>query len=237
MRSATHKMVGAFIVMALAIPVFSVPIDFYSDGAIGEGDVYGNVGVWGTATVDMTGGYAFDLTTYDFSTVSISGGEIGPQSLSATGNSTVNVAGGLVFGDLNAKYSSKVNISGGAVSGTLTCSDSSSVEIIGGYTDNIWARDGSTLDVKGGAINGYLHASMDSIVNIYGLDLYARDSGGAWGAGLVMGRWSDGTEFTIPLLGDTYSHITLVPEPCTASVLGVGILWLIRKRRKTGAIS
>jgi hypothetical protein len=232
MTRESKAQIGGLILIAIVTTSAVATTEFYSDGSIGEGEVHSNVTVHGTATLEMTGGYAFDLATHDSSTLNLTGGEIDFQGLTALGSSTVNMSGAAVFGNVVAMYSSHVNISGGAVTGRVLARDSSVANITGGYVNNVWASHSAIVNISGGKINGYLRACTDSQVNIYGFDLFAKDSGGEWGSGLVLGTWEDGTEFTIPLVGDAYSHIQLIPEPCTVSLLTLGVLPLLRKRRK-----
>lgn len=78
--------------------VKAVDIDFYEDGIIQEGNVYEFVTIHDTepfhTTVDMFGGFAHSLTSYDSSTFNLNGGTI--ELLNVWDTSTANLYGGAV---------------------------------------------------------------------------------------------------------------------------------------------
>jgi len=82
----------------------------------------------------------------------------------------------------------------------------------------------------GGLVTDSLNAWDSATVNIFGYDLVKTSSGGAYGYGQVYGYWFDDTPFTINLsTAETYSHITLIPEPTSLLLLALGGLLLKRK--------
>lgn len=82
---------------------------FLENGMIQSGDNYETVDVCSSATVEMTGGTADTLYSYNQSTVNMSGGNVG--TLFTFSDSTINISGGQVH-RLTGTDSSQVNIYG-----------------------------------------------------------------------------------------------------------------------------
>ena len=224
--------------------------DFYEDGTIGLGDEYANVRLFDTppdhTTVDMTGGSAYNILTYDFSTLNVTGGvtEIG-----AFDESTINVGGGTIYG-LGALNSSNVNVFGGSVyslsahdTGTVNVWGNADVDVLialgyggvevtGGTISHIGAGEFGTVNLSGGLVSDYLGASGSGVINIFGYDLEKFASGGKYGNGFVSGVWQDDVAFNFDFYGSgTYSRVALIPEPSTLAIIMAGVL-LLRKRGK-----
>ena len=182
--------------------------------------------------LNVVAGYAYATLSMDSSTVNITGGEVMyPHSHNS---STTTVSGGECY-SIIAHDLSTLNVSDGSVN-YLAAQDSSMVDIVGGDVFGLYARNSSTVSIRSGNITYWLKAYDSSIVDIYGYNLSAYDTGGRWGDGFVTGNWDDGTPFTIDLVNDTsitYSHINLVPEPTSTTLvlLGLGVVTLRRKHR------
>jgi len=155
--------------------------------------------------------------------------------LAAYDNSSVAIPGGYVS-YLTTYHYSNVAISGGSV-GWLDAFHSSSVNISGGGLGGLYAGNDSRVDISGGGL-GTLEAYDDSNITIHGYDFGA--TGGlslagdlVLGMGLLTGKWFDGTAWTIAISyhksGATIR--TVVPEPATFALLGVGLAGLLRRRR------
>jgi hypothetical protein len=239
---ATVLMIGVCNVQA------AIDWDFYEDGTIDPCDEYANVRVFDTppdhTTVDMTGGSAYNILTYDFSTLNVTGGvtEIG-----AFDESTINIGGGTIYG-LGALNSSNVNVFGGSVyslsahdTGIVNVWDDADVDALSalesgvvnmwdGQADHVGAGEFGTVNLSGGLVTDYLGASGSGVINIYGYDLEKFASGGKYGDGFVSGVWQDDVAFNFDFYGSgTYSRVALIPEPSTLAIVMAGVL-LLRKR-------
>ncbi len=103
--------------------------------------------------------------------------------------------------------------------------------MMGGTAEYLGAIDSGTVNIYGGLITESLGAWNDAVVNIYGYDFNYDPMGGSRDGGQLTGFWLDSTAFIIDLYGtDTYSHINLIPEPCSLLLLALGCLFLKRKK-------
>jgi len=205
------------VILLGASEAWATSIAFYEDGVIQEGDEYVSVGVFNDATVDMSGGIVTSqLTAYDSSLVNISGGSL--EAIISTDTSTVNLSGAMQIGGLGVR-------------------SSGTVDMFGGNVGLIEAWNYSTVNLHGGTISNYLLAYGDDslTVNIYGYGFDYDLLAGNYRGGQLTGFWVDDTPFNIDLyyddtpggpIIDTYSHITLIPEPTTILLLSLGCLLL-----------
>ena len=159
------------------------------------------------------------------------------NNVAAYDNSSVAISGGSVNW-LRTYHDSSVAISDGSV-GWLDAHNSSSVNISGGGLGGLYAGNDSRVDISGGGL-GMLDAYDGSNITIHGYDFGATgglslDGDLVLGTGLLTGRWFDGTAWTIAISyhvsGATIR--TVVPEPATCILLGVGLglAGLLRRRR------
>ena len=101
------------------------------------------------------------------------------------------------------------------------------------------AHDSSTANIYGGEVSITLGADANSIVNVYSSDLIEKVSlwdnstlnlyaynvvhhatGGYSGDGWIEGKYIlDDSQFIIDLIGDSFSHINIIPEPTTFALL------------------
>ncbi len=221
---------GCILVAAFASTACGIT-EFFTDGSIGEGEEHGNVWVWDTARVAVTGGYMLDLAVRDYAVVNMSGGQVGLQGASAGASGTLNILGGTVMGVVAARQTSELNIYGGALTSDLWIQDSSTANIEGGFLNDVIVY-GGVLNLKGGTINGHLATTQPTEINVYGLNLDLNSSGGALGQGVLTGTWADGSDFSIDLVDNSASYMNLhiIPEPATLFLFGLGGLLLRRKR-------
>ena len=219
--------------MFLPVPQVQAILDIYSDAMIQEGDYYDTVvNVYDTppdyTTVDMTGGFVHNLRPYDSSIINMTGGEI--QTLETFITSTANISGGSIYGVSAWDYTT-VNLSVTGNVTTLGARVSGTINMMGGTAEYLGALDSGTVNIYGGLITESLGAWNDAVVNIYGYDFNYDPMGGSRDGGQLTGFWLDSTAFIIDLKGsDTYSHINLIPEPCSLLLLALGCLFLKRKK-------
>ena len=200
---------------------------FTESGEILEGEVWDFVDIYNDDTVvDMLGGIADYITTHDWSTLNVTGGS---AEFGAIDYSTINISGGSHSAAITWEYGT-VSLSGDAELDGVGIGDFGTINMTGGSLGNLLGRESGVLNLHGGTISNLLSVNDLSIANIFGYNLFKKSSGGDYGYGYVSGFWLDDTPFTIDLYdAETYSHVNLVPEPCTLCLLGMGIL-IIRKR-------
>ncbi|NIP55527.1 MAG: hypothetical protein GWN00_14400, partial [Aliifodinibius sp.] len=152
------------------------------------------------------------------------------QTLNAFNSSTANISGGSIYGVIVWDYTT-VKLSGTGNVTTLHVYVSGTINMMGGTAEYLGAIDSGTVNIYGGLITESLGAWNDAVVNIYGYDFNYDPMGGSRDGGQLTGFWLDSTAFIIDLYGtDTYSHINLIPEPCSLLLLALGCLFLKRKK-------
>ena len=147
-----------------------------------------------------------------------------------------------VYADVGIWNDATVDMTGGLVTNDLVLRDQSTLNLSGGTTWSIYAEDSSTVNMTGGNLPGWVTAEWSwsgpnqALINIYGYSFnYAPDDGIADG-GQLTGFWQDGTPFSMDFgdgPGSTYyDHVNLhvIPEPGTILLLGLGGVFLRRKR-------
>ena len=197
-----------------------------------------------SSTVNFSGGdVCYYLHAYNTSTVNISGGSVHPY-LDADDSSTVNISGGSVY-QLSANDSSAVDISGGSFY-SLSARDSSTVDINDGRIYSLVAYNTSTVDISGGSID-HLGSWSTNTIMLHGYDF--RATGGlslaqfdiiegvpqykVIGTGILTGEWRDGTDWITTITHNgPGATILAIPEPATLSLLALGGLALLRRRRQ-----
>ncbi len=207
---------------------------FHGISAYGTGEV-----VISDGTV---GGYVY---TYDDSQATVEGGAIN-NVFCAMGNSNVTVSGGEMM--LWVSQNSTASISGGKFNHVQSFLDGY-LEMTGGEVDETLKVYGdSTAIISGGKFNGFILSASEIFfegVNFmvngnpveYGASLrdYAIPTsydGGTWLGGIISGTLANGGVLNNQFYIAEYdADIVCIPEPCTLSLLGLGGLGLLRKRR------
>ena len=188
-----------------------------------EGRLYDQSKAW-----VVSGGEMYRLYAHDASTVDISGGWVG--ELTAAG-STVNISGGSVSNLYAWGYpygSSTVNISGGSVdlyaygesvSNYISAEGTSTVNITGGSASTLYTKHSSTVIFVGRNFHPWPGLTLvgDKVT----------------GTGYLEGEWLDGTPWTVNISrNDPGATIQAIPEPATLSLLALGGLAMMRRRRR-----
>ena len=206
---------------------------FTSSGQILPGEEWNNVYIYNDDTiVDMLGGSADSIGTYDESTVNVTAGQV--STLDAREFSTANVLGGEVY-ILWALDSASVNLSGtGTVSSLSARGSFATANMYGGSAVYVDALMSGNVNLHAGLVSDYISAP-DGTINIFGYGLSKSDTGGTYGYGFVTGHWGDESPFSIDFLSpETYSNVTLIPEPTSFLLLGLGVFLSRNHLHKTG---
>ncbi|HUT30869.1 MAG TPA: PEP-CTERM sorting domain-containing protein [Sedimentisphaerales bacterium] len=218
------------VVLLAAWPAQGVLEDkiFTSSGQILPGESWDVVNIYNDDTVvDMLGGSADYISTFDGSTLNVVDGyaEVG-----AFDYSTINISGGDIH-LATALNNTTVNFFTSDYTDALIAEDSGILNMEGGAVERVIARSSGIANLHAGSITDYLSAYDSTEINIYGYDLVMSTSGGSYGDGQVYGYWVNDSPFLISLRGaETHSHINLIPEPGTLALLALGTLLLRRKR-------
>ena len=114
--------------------------------------------------------------------------------------------------------------------GKMETFDVTVFDMIGGEMDRLYVNDESTVNIFGGTLYT-LEATENSMVYIYAYDVTYDPLAGGYGNGWLEGTYcSDDSRFMVSLFAqDTYSHITVIPEPATFLLLILGG-FLVRRR-------
>ena len=139
---------------------------------------------------------------------------------------------GEVYGESSIYNDVRLDIYGGDIAYLWTFNDT----ITNWYEGEMGyfvTHDNSIANILGGKILIGLGADGDSQINLYAYDIQHHLTGGHWDTGWVEGRYYvTDNYFSFDLWGqDTYSHINIVPEPTSALLLALGVLFLIRKKK------
>jgi len=241
---------GFLVVFCFTGILYGNDWDIYSDAVIEDGDDYWTVRVYDSppdhTTVDMTGGSANVIQTYDVSTLNMSGGI---TEVSAHDESTINMSGGTIY-TLRAGESSTANVFGGFVNSlhswdvgivnvwgegdvfAVDTREEGIVNISGGTIDRVRVLELGIVNLSGGILNDSLYAGDSGIIYVYGKDLFKFPIGGEYNFGYVYGEWHDGTGFNIDFgSSETYSHVVLIPEPSAVLLLVTGSILFKRRKR------
>ncbi len=214
--------------------------DVLGPGYIANANVYDNARL--RVTQPATSVYGKNVLTarvYENGHAAVLAGRI--DYLYTYDTTTAGVSGGLV-GYMNVRQNSDAFVLGGTVS-TLLSQHSSSVDIRGGSIASLENQATTTADISGGSV-GTLAARGFAVVTIHGMDFQPMGAlsivgDEVNGTGVLKGKWANGTPWSINITANDATatiQLDVVPEPITASLLGVGGLALlagaIRRRRQ-----
>ncbi len=188
----------------------------------------------------VAGGYIpphYSLNGFNDSRINISGGKM-DGDLSAKDNSQVTISGGILNSYFYANNSSQITMSGGAVMIELSAKDNSQVTISGGTVGYLNASGSSQVTVSGGIILSPLELSNNANVIMKGSNFAINGSPVGFGTILGVNNWPlrrlTGTLANGDIINTLFdigndASITLVPEPTTLLLLGLGAVMLRRK--------
>lgn len=187
-----------------------------------DGSNAGWLNAFDSSQVTMSGGTVYCFSAYDTSQVTISGGS--NDYLFANGGSHVTISGGLISGFLEAS-ASQVTMSGGSISGHLYATGTSQVTMSGGIIgEDLRLASNTALIIDGFnfAIDG-TPVGYGDITSLLG-GAYSNEPSRILTGTLLNGDTINNQFF----IGDA-AQITLVPEPATLLLLGLGAVMLRKK--------
>ncbi len=122
----------------------------------------------------------------------------------------------------------------------ITPSDNSSVTVSGGVVNYIYVQKNSSVLLNGGQIN-YIRSIQYAPVGIT-ITIDCQYDSWDWIGEKdnytgITGTWHNGNDFTITFLNadvelfpDTWKHVEVIPEPASMMLLGLGGLFLKKRR-------
>jgi len=139
------------------------------------------------------------------------------------------VGDGDIYGEIWMYNDATVDILDGEIF-KLEAFDMTVVDMFDGQMDILFTHNDSTINIHGGHL-GALASIENSSVYLYAYDVIHHPTGGHYDGGWVEGNYLDnGLYFSFDLGAlDTFSHITVIPEPATFLLLILGGL-LIKRR-------
>lgn len=184
----------------------------YTEVSLTNGLMY-FVNLYGEAHMSISGGQITEINTYNGSSATISEGLIGCNVI-AHNNSQINISGGEVWLNLYAYNNSRIFITGGVLTDPR-----GAISAGGGYQ----SIDNSIITISGNDFQ------IDGVNVGYGE--IKNNSGNDYLSGHLTGILSDGGYLNRRFEIWEQSSIVLIPEPFTLSLLALGGLVLLRKRR------
>ena len=203
------------IFVILSVVTFFMPSQLYatdkiftSSGEINEGDYWTFVEIYNDGTiVNLYGGGADFIYTYDGSTLNVMGGT---ADVGALDYSTINITGGNI-GFAHAWDDGTVYFYGSSGTKGLRAGDAGTMNMITGIVESVGVGGMSITNLYGGHISDWLGAGHSSVVNVHGYGFDYNPSGGSYDGGQITGFWLDNVPFTIDLYGvATYAHINSI---------------------------
>jgi len=113
--------------------------------------------------------------------------------------------------------------------GKLVFMQSATGSIYGGQIDILWTGDSAIVNIYGGSLNTM---ASSSTVYLHAYDTIHHSDGGLYNQPWLEGfYYSDDTYFSFTFYSDDcIPQLTIVPEPATMLFLGLGCLFLRRKK-------
>ncbi len=192
-----------------------------------------------TITSGFTSGF-FKITN---ESLLVEGGGI--ENIQAYENSYVKVTGTDAYVYQNSgirtitlKDDSSLDLYDGEIGKGIDAYDSSSINIYGGSIESLTAMGASTINIYGGNISVIDTAQYVLFDDSFEITIVCYDWAWDDDNNILSGYWEDGSILSIELPdsiwedGSAYSlyeHVTIVPEPCSLVLLGLGGLLIRRK--------
>ena len=249
------RLLFAFVLL-LSLAGTTHGIVYFDDGGTHDIDYVINDTVWvdsllpgrGT-TVNLLDGGTVDsgyyLHSWEDSAVNVQGGYI--HDLNTRDRSTLNVSGGLIM-NCEAFDNSLITVTNGSVYSLKSSSSESSISVSGGLLTQASAQQGGNVTISGGLQSDRFFCFADGTITVegYGFAIDGNPVGFGELGTILGGDWNDEPARRLtgalissePIDLDLYigntGRIVLIPEPVVLSLLIMGGLVMLRRRRKMG---
>ena len=204
------KIIVAMMVIMVCLGASEVRALIFNDGAVHTIDYQLDDNVWvedslldefTTLNIVDDGIIRDWVNVLDYSQVNMSGGSIGFE-LFTWDNSQAIISGGSIAYDLNTFNNSDVFIFGGTIGSGLNIQDNSEVTI-----------SGTNFAINGFAVDYGTYTALD------------------YTSGILTGILANGDPMNNEFGIANDARITLVPEPASLLLVGIGSLWLRRRNK------
>jgi hypothetical protein len=203
-----------------------------SEVTILPGGAVTSIYAYNTSIVNMSGGQSGGISTYNTSTAHMSDGRV--TMFFAHDASNAYMSGGTAQ-NFRAYGTATVYLSDGEAGGFYAV-ETGTAYMSGGLAGNIYAHEGGTMRISGGQANSlyaYDVSKTTFIAQEFSLGTgLSVDGNRLRGTGQLRGRWFDGEPWAIYIRkNNADATVLLTPEPATLSLLALGGLAILRRRR------
>ncbi len=240
----------AILVLCCATAASQAALVISESTIINDGDVYGPLevrdGTQGQTTVRMNGGSVEDILALGSSRVEVAGGEL--VDLALRDLSSASLQGGAVS-ILGLRNNAHLDMSGGRAFLVFGIGDNASARVTGGTIHaSVGLSGNGKLDIDGGEWESFITVAQDSTLRLR--NFQTTDGVGLWATDrsrvnlfasstqfdpvslALSGTWLDGQPFSIQLHdAETFSHVTIVPEPLTLALFAAAAFGHRRRSR------
>jgi hypothetical protein len=172
--------------------------------------------------------------TWDGGTYDITSGNYGEIGL--INGASASVSGTAWFGRLELYDTSQATLNDDGFIYETWLFGNSKYTMNGGTEVVISARESSVVFIYGGSLEG-IGAIGNSQINVFTNNIgnfILSQTGGKSGYGFLKGTLLNGDYIEVSLGSGAYSHVNLIPEPATMSLVLLGAFLSLRKQRRQG---
>jgi hypothetical protein len=259
MNNVKSMFVVSVLVMVTILALNSIAIGAYDfndggshtvDGTLPESPFPSGFNVTNNTHVNVVAGgiSQFTVNVFDTSSLTMTGGLV-QTSINGNDDSVINLIDGNVTGSFVARENAIMNMSGGTIGFNLYAQGSSSLTYSGGsvgsdvraYEDGQLYLDGTGFTAYSSAYPGGVALSNGDELFSYGVFVDNSGIANDYYGGTVTGTMADSTVINLNFKinrfglyddGSPIANIVITPEPMTLTLLAVGGLAVMRRRRK-----
>jgi hypothetical protein len=143
---------------------------------------------------------------------------------------------GASIGTLVVNGTAEITMHGGTISNDFYVFDPENLDgdgiIRSPYENNISLNDTCTMIVSGGVIEGHINIALGAQMDLYGYS-FQYTPGERQENGRLLGYWQNNQPVNLYFVNNSFDRVILheIPEPISLLQLGLGGLWLLRKKR------